>query len=361
MGKPDGGVATFYETLLASRLSNEVQLVFLETSSGESDIQKTGRLSAALISNALAVIWRFLKNIFFHKPDVVHIWTTHGYSFLKNSVMVFIASFLGFPVLLHLHCGVEALIPTQRPFWRRFVFLVMRRCRGIIVLSTEWLRIEGILPRVKVAFIPNAIDPAEYVSIIREENPKSHQDVTILFLGHIGEKKGVGDLLLAASKLKGKIKKGFRLDFVGGSLMGGELERFQAVSQSLGLDGMVRFHEPEYGSAKVARLSKADIFVLPSYSEGMPIVILEAMASGLPIVATRVGGIPDMIADGETGVIVNPGCPNDLAEAIGRLVDDPHLRFTLGRKARELVQMRFDVNTMVDSLIQLYKEVCCLT
>jgi glycosyltransferase involved in cell wall biosynthesis len=361
VGKPVGGVATFYEALLASRLSHEVQLVFLETSGGETDFRKRGRLSASLVVNGLAVIWRFVKNISSQKPDVVHIWTTHGYSFVKNSVLVGIASVWGFRVVLHVHCGVEALIPSQRPLWRRFVFFVMRRCRGIIVLSTDWLRIEGVLPRVKVAFIPNAINPAEYISILREESPHVHHDVTILFLGHIGEQKGVGDLLLAASKMKGKMKEAFRFDLVGESLMGGERERFQEQSQHLGLDGLVRFYEPEYGSAKVARLTTADIFVLPSHSEGMPMVILEAMASGLPIVATRVGGIPDMIMDGETGVMVNPGCPDDLAEAIGRLVDDPHLRFALGTRAREWVQMRFDLDTLVDSLVQLYKEVCCLT
>jgi len=236
----------------------------------------------------------------------------------------------------------------------------MRQCRGIIVLSNEWMQIQPNLPGAKVSFIPNAIDTSPYIVIQREMERQSRMAVKILYLGHIGEAKGIRDLLSAAQQMRSYVKNSFTLDLVGESLIGRELNVLQDYAQSLGLDGTVFFHAPEYGDAKLARISQADIFVLPSHSEGMPITILEAMASALPIFSTLLGGIPDMLSDNKTGLLVDPKCPDDLAKALARLVDEPRLRYELGANARESVQARFNLDSMIHSLCRFYNEACIM-
>jgi glycosyltransferase involved in cell wall biosynthesis len=102
------------------------------------------------------------------------------------------------------------------------------------------------------------------------------------------------------------------------------------------------------------QLARADVFVLSSRSEGLPMAILEAMAAGLPVVATAVGGIPELVADGETGLLVPPGDADALAEALRRLVADPELRRRLGDAARTRVEERFSLAATRRAHVELY-------
>ena len=102
-------------------------------------------------------------------------------------------------------------------------------------------------------------------------------------------------------------------------------------------------------------LAAADLFVLSSRSEGLPLSILEAMAAGLPVVASDVGGVPELVVDGETGLLVPPGDPHALAAAIDRLLDDPDLRRRLGAAGRLRVSEQFDLESTQRAHLDLYR------
>lgn len=177
----------------------------------------------------------------------------------------------------------------------------------------------------------------------------------IVSVGRLVPKKGFDVLLRACARLK-KEGREFRLTIIGDGPERQRLARTAAeltLGKSIYLQG--RQPLPEVASA----LARGDVFALASViaadgdRDGLPNVILEAMAAGLPVVASRLGGIPEAVTDGETGLLVEPGDEEALAEGLGRLLDDPALREKLGEAGRKVVVERFDVRQNVAKLAEL--------
>lgn len=170
-------------------------------------------------------------------------------------------------------------------------------------------------------------------------------------LGLIGDAKGTFDLLRAWVGFSEQVK-GWRL-VVGGN---GEVERFLAEANELGIGGDVDFLGWVSGADKVRELSTVDIFVLPSYREGMPVSILEAMAYGATVIATPVGGVPDMLKPEVHGLVVQPGDIAGLSQSLARLARSAALRRELAASAREHVITQYATDRIVQQLCDLYRE-----
>jgi glycosyltransferase involved in cell wall biosynthesis len=145
-------------------------------------------------------------------------------------------------------------------------------------------------------------------------------DVTVLFAGAYGRAKGLDELLAALAQLRERTLP-FRLVVVGGELRAGERTRLEALAGSLGVSGSVEFHRPVDAEALRRYYETSDIVCLPSWREGFPMTLLEGMAFGLPPVATAVGGIPELIEDGVSGLLVGRGDVDALAGALASLAD----------------------------------------
>jgi glycosyltransferase involved in cell wall biosynthesis len=137
----------------------------------------------------------------------------------------------------------------------------------------------------------------------------------------------------------------------------GDAQRISAYADELELSGMVKIHAPVYDEAKIAALAQADLFLLPSHHEGMPLSILEGMAAGLPVVATRVGGIVDQVVEGQTGFLVPPEAPDDLARAMEGLIEDRDLRLRQGMAGRERACQHFDIQIKAKALLAFFEAV----
>ena len=159
--------------------------------------------------------------------------------------------------------------------------------------------------------------------------------------------KGI-DLLVSACA---RLAHPYRLEIYGDGTWRERLEK-QAAREGV----EARFHGfvADYRS----RLSELDLFVLPSRGDNLPVSILEAMAAGLPVVGTRVGGIPELVVDGETGLIVEPEDPAGLAVAIASLAADPERRAELGRRGAERVAEHFDAEDVARRMVRLYERLC---
>lgn len=328
---PMGGIGTYCETLLGSKLGEDVDLRFVQTSAQHRALLASGKATWGNLVEAVRDCGRFFRACLTRRPDIVHICTGPGLSFLKNSLFVLIARMLGCRVLLHPHCGLAALYGDGR-LWRWFCARVFRISNGILGLSREWLALQESVAGDKIHYLPNAIDIGPYVQVASRRSRTDGSPIRLLYLGYLGEAKGSFDLL-EAFKIMDIGGGEVGLDLVGDFLTDQDQACLaQMAARPPGPGKTWRLLSPASGAAKLACFERADIFVFPSHKEGMPMAILEAMASGLPIVATSVGGIPDLIVDGVNGFLAPPQAPPALARSIAALCQDRELRSEIGTR-----------------------------
>jgi glycosyltransferase involved in cell wall biosynthesis len=216
--------------------------------------------------------------------------------------------------------------------------------------ATDALRRDLWLPRKRVLTVPNGVLPPDtrHPAPLREDLGLADRDVLIVAVGNLYPVKGHRYLIEALSLLRDRHPEA-HVALVGR----GELfEPLTALARERGVADRVHLlgFRPDIGSV----LAAADIFAMPSLSEGLPLALLEAMRAGLPIVASGVGGIPGALADGDAGLIVPPGDAGALADALARLVTQPGFAATLAARAEAHAAAEYDFQHTADSYASLY-------
>jgi glycosyltransferase involved in cell wall biosynthesis len=223
--------------------------------------------------------------------------------------------------------------------------LAYRAAHVVVANSTaaaDQLRLEAVAP-AKIRVITNGVDCDVYAT-----PPRQRPLQQIVTVATLREEKG-HDTLIAAAALVIERHPDVELSFIGDGPLRASLVRQVNLR---GLRSRVRFlgERPDVA----AQLSSADLFVLPSRTEACPNAVLEAMASGLPIIASRVGGVPELIESGVDGLLVPADAPGELASAINSLIEQPALAAGLGRAARAKAEKRFSFDRMIDGFERLY-------
>lgn len=300
--------------------------------------------------------WRAIRKL---KPDLVQ---TYNIGTLDLAPMVKLA---GVRCLVHAEHGRDAGDPTgdirKHHRMRRWMAPFITRYVAVSVDLKDWLTDRVGIPAPKVMHIPNGIDTAAF-AVVREPPTARHllggfaPPCTVL-VGNVARLDKVKDHagLLAAFKLLreelGEQNIDCRLMVAGEGPQRDDLER-QIVE--LGLTESVRLLGNR--SDVAALLAECDMFVLSSIAEGMPLTLLEAMAAGLPVVATDVGGVASVVEQGVTGTLVPAGNPRALADALGAYSVDVALRRRHGDAGHARAVARFDLGAMVAAYTQLYDE-----
>ncbi len=235
----------------------------------------------------------------------------------------------------------------MRRFWIR---RTMESSDLVVVLTESWgERIVQLAPKAKVEVLGNPV-LIPTTALLTSDRASSHGGGRVLFLGWIYDFKGCFDLLEAWVIFRERCP-GWRLA-VGGK---GEVEQFLAAAERLGVRDDLDFLGWIEGAEKERELRRADVFVLPSYNEGMPVSVLEAMAYGVAVVATPVGGVPDMMKPDVHGLWVQPGDIDGLSRAMEALATAPERRATLTTAAREHVVRHNSVQVVIGQLLMLYQ------
>jgi glycosyltransferase involved in cell wall biosynthesis len=353
---PLGGMASYYQTLLGSSLRKRVDLRFVQTSSNKRRPADTGSFTVSNFFLAIRDCLRFAWSVLWYRPQICHIGTAAGLSFFKHGVCVAISRILRTKVLLQPHCSFAAMFAGHSHFWSFAVRKIVSWTDAVLVLSQEWFQLSTDVPGSVVHYLPIAINVHEYCHIAeaRFSNPDRNVPFRILYLGHLGQAKGTFDLISAAQKISAT-HPNVVFDLVGEELSSGDREQLCRQIADKNLD-CVHVHPPVQGAAKHLFFRYASIFVYPSYFEGMPISVLEAMACGLPIVATSVGGLPELVIHESNGLLVDAGQPDQLAAALCRLLDDLELCKAMQQQSYSFVVDRFNVENHVAKLLVLYRK-----
>jgi glycosyltransferase involved in cell wall biosynthesis len=227
------------------------------------------------------------------------------------------------------------------------LFRLAARCADhIVCVSEESARrcIDEGVSRHRIKTIVNGVDIGAFAGLTLDARGPA------VFVGRLSAEKNV-ETLLRAVAIVVRQRPGFRLRIAGD---GKCREALEQLSVSLEVSRHVAF-VGEVGHAAEA-LVGASMFVLPSLSEGLPVTVLEAMAAGLPVVAARVGGVPEVVVDGRTGLLVEAGDAAGLAHSIVQLLEDPDRARGMGSAGRSRAQTEFDVRTMVALYESLYEK-----
>lgn len=293
----------------------------------------------------------FLKAINLHKKrnyDLIH-----GIMASQGSATAYLFKFVNksVPFVLTLQ---EGDLGRNSPFDRFWQARIIKKADAITAISgylADYARKHN--KKVPLYIVPNGVDLEKFE--IRnskfETSPKSQNpsQKTIITVSRFVRKNGIDVLIRAV----GQLPADYRLTIIG---YGKEKKKLEKLIKKLGLENKVDFFKNTTHEQIVPYLAKADVFVRPSRSEGLGSAFLEAMAAGVPIIGTKVGGIPDFLEDGKTGLFVEKDDPKDLARKVEMVLEDEKLKRELSENGRKLVEERYNWDRIAVLMKEVYEK-----
>jgi len=280
---------------------------------------------------------------------LVHVQTASRASFWRKAVVCLMARAAGRPYIVHLHGGGFSRFYEHESgrIGRRLIRSILAHASLVIALSEEWReRLLKICPTARVEVLHNAVR----IPASNRQQPCADRHPTLLFLGHLLPDKGVYELVKAFAQIA---KRHPDLKLVLGGV--GEADAVRELARQLGVSERVELPGWLGPESKSAALATSTIFLLPSYHEGMPMALLEAMSWGVPVIATPVGGIPQIVTHEVNGLLIPPADVAALTTAIERLLQDPVLMMRLGNAARTTIVSGFSLEDAMRKLDNIYR------
>lgn len=328
--KTKGGISSLLKLVRRTGLWSRYGCFWLSTHRDAPGIVKIAYFMRAL----------FLFPILLPFYNIVHINFSIGFSLHRKYIFFRIARFFGKKIIIHLHCGnqLEQLWNHKYDYMFRHADCAIVLSHGIrdFVLSRIGVENEG---NIKVLYNPCPNIPFN----------ETNDNRNILFLGRLVKEKGYAELLEAFASVY-KRHPEWTLTICGT----GEMGQAKLLSRKYGCEDAVTFPGWVSDEEKVENLSLSSILCLPSYEEGFPICILEAWSAGVSVIATPVGAIPELLKDGDNGIIVYPRDLASLENALEKLVSEPALRQALSEKARHLAETELCEDKYIRMLDRIY-------
>ncbi len=306
----------------------------------------------------ILIFARCMLDLFWHlltKPNIkiIHMHMSERGSFYRKALLCLLSFLFGKKAILHFH-GAEFLIFVENspaPL-KWFIHYILDSASALFVLSDSWksdLSRITINKNIFVVYNPVFFDETQ---ICHKPSTKSGlRKLKCLFLGRFGQRKGVYDLIRALAKLG--VSAPVLLELYGD----GELDQVKRLIEELNVGHNVHIHGWIRGEAKHQALCDTDVLILPSYNEGLPVAILEAMAYGLAVISTPVGGIAEAVHHDRNGLLVPPGDVSALASAILRLANEPDTVLRFQAESRLICRANFAHECIFDRLNELYENI----
>ena len=336
-----GGQRSACLRLLDGPLSKRVTWKLVDTTMGASRVPGVRMLGAA---RRMATLGGLLA-----KPSpgsAMLVFSSYSStSLLEKSTMCTLGKKRGLRTVLCVRSEVKPLGTRATALLRKMFANVDAFLCQTEVAKANLQRLFGVDPN-KMTVVPNWIDVSKYSG---DGATEDREPMQVLFVGALEPWKGGDDFLAALDQLEINSNK-VHVRFYGD---GSERTRWQAESEKRGLGDIVTFHGSVEETQMLDAYASADLLVLPSHTEGLPNAVLEAMAAALPVVATKVGGVPELVVAGETGELVPPKDPDELAKAMDRILSDRTRARDMGQKGRARAKARHDVVGASETVAQL--------
>ncbi|RJQ51023.1 MAG: glycosyltransferase family 1 protein [Actinobacteria bacterium] len=321
-----GGIATVMRLLAGSDLlRRRYRIETVHTSDGRE--ARAGRQLLVFLRSLVSLAWLCARGV-----DVVHLHASIGPSFWRKAALSALSRGLGTKTILHLHSGgLDAFVSGRGRLARLAMSRVLEGSDLVVVLTETWgRRVLDAFPGVAAERLVAVRNPIETAPPAAIENVGGAAG-RLIYLGALASVKGLADLLDAVG-LVTRDHPAVSLTLCG---TGPEEDRLREQVAALAIEDRVEFAGWVRGEEKWRRLRESSIFVLPSYGEGMPVALLEAMSAGLPVVTTRIIGTSQIVNEGRNGLLFDPGDVGGLAAKLRRLLEDDGLRRSMGSHNEE--------------------------
>lgn len=305
-----------------------------------------GKLSL-LINFSMAIFQLIILFAKYH-VGIVHVHMASRGSYSRKAIIVRLSQLLGAKIIIHLHGGGFQLFYNEECSIKKQAHIraTFKLADKVIVLSTQWQQWMNTIVHTpsKICVVYNA------VPVLSLPKKTEEKDI-ILFLGRLGKRKGVDDLINAFSLI---VQKHPRAELhLGGD---GDEVLYKKMISDLSLENKVKLLGWVSGDDKAQHLANASIYCLPSYNEGFPMGVLEAMSSKVTVVSSKAGGIPDAITDKQEGLLIDAGDVDGLASALSVLLNDSELRVRYANAAFKKYTDNFSPEVINAQLEDIYDE-----
>lgn len=331
-----GGISTVVNSYYQLGLDKKVELRYI---SSMEDGNKLKKLVVALKSYVEFV--NCIKNY-----DIVHVHMAAQASYTRKSIFIKKAKKAGKKIIIHQHSADfdEFFFKQSDSKKQKQIKSIFEMADAVIVLSEEWAKFFGdnVCDSAKIKILYNGV-------IIPSYRKEDYSDTNVLFLGRLGKRKGSYDLLKAIPQVLEKVPSAHF--YFGGD---GDIQQSQKIINENGLQEHVKLLGWIKDKEKEVYLKKCSVFILPSYHEGMPMSVLEAMSYGLATVSTNAGGIPCIIDNEKNGIRIDAGNIKFMEDTLVLLLNHPELKKELGMAGYNTIQNEFNVEKNVKQLVKLY-------
>jgi len=336
-----GGISTVVKAYQDAGFLQKQNIIYITT---HQDGTKSKKLYTALTS-----YYKYFVTLFCYDVNILHIHIASRASFWRKSLFIMIGRLFNKRIIFHLHGGeFKLFIENELHGLRKwFALKIINMADVIITLSESWEQwVLKTVNKPKVICIHNSIYP---IPINKSMKRKSAQ---LLFLGKICAAKGALDLIQALTSTK---LKNINLRLVMGG--DGDIDNAKQLVKKYQLEDKVEFIGWISGEQKDQLLQESSILILPSYNEGMPMSILEALSAGLPIISTTVGGIPQQVTNGVEGYLITPGDISLLSERIYQLLTDIKKQQEMSNACIKKFNTYFSIFSAIPKLENIYQEI----
>jgi glycosyltransferase involved in cell wall biosynthesis len=341
--KDKGGIVTVIKGIIHSSIKDKYDLTVVESYISGSVFQKIFILLNAII--------KYFIMLLLNRVDLVHIHMSYKGSFYRASFFILLSTLFRKPIVLHAHGSSFAVFYNSlNEVGKKYCSCVLNKVNVLIVLSETWKDFYSrIVKKEKIKIVYNGVYVDNTILNKRKHNPRC------LFLGRIGQRKGVYDLIKAFNILNKSTNGQVYLNLtIAGD---GEVEKARSLVNQYKLDNNISIIGWVNEKGRDDLLINSDILILPSYNEGLPMSILEAMNKGLSIISTNVGGIPEIIKNGKNGILIKPGDIDSLVKNLKKIISNYELRKCFELSGKKIIQEKFDNHKIIAQFNEIYNTI----